>query len=89
MTEDPNYTWPPPMQGMSFRLPIKSVHTLDEDDKPVDDVTDTYKEYSGPKGDTPFPVHKVFPFDKKFKIVDIMGKSSVVSLLSEKEFKVS
>ena len=92
MTEDPEYKWPPEQpksEGMSFRLPIKSVFTLDEDDKPIEDVTDTYKEYSGPKGDMPFPAHKVFPFDKKLKVTDIMGKSNVIRLFSEEEVEVS
>jgi hypothetical protein len=91
MTEDPNYKWPPEQpksEGMNFRLPIKSVFTLDEDDKPIEDVTDIYKEYSGPKVD-PFPMHKVFPFDKKLKITDIMGKSNVIRLFSEEEVEVS
>ncbi len=92
MTEDPNYKWPPEQSratGMNFRLPIKSVFTLDEDDKPIEDVTDTYKEYSGPKGDTPFPMQKVFPFDKKLKVTDIMGKSDVIRLFSEEEVEIS
>tara|TARA_R110000803_G_scaffold68224_2_gene130028 strand:- start:1501 stop:1704 length:204 start_codon:yes stop_codon:yes gene_type:complete len=67
---------------MSFRPAIKYVLTLDEDDKPVEDVTEIYKECSGPRGDTPFPMHKVFPFDKKLKVTDILGMSNVVSLLS-------
>ncbi len=73
---------------MSFRLPVKSVYTLDEDDKPVEDVTEIYKEYSGPRGD-PFPVHKVFPFDKKLKVTDILNNSNVIKLLGEEEPKVS
>ncbi len=84
MTEDPDYKWPPEHSqstGMNFRLPVKSVYTLDEDDKPIEDVTEIYKEYSGPKGDTQFPVHKVFPFDKKLKVTDILNNSNVVSLL--------
>lgn len=88
MTDDPDYKWPPEQSKMAFRLPIKSVFTLDEDDKPVEDVTDTYKEYSGPKGE-PFPMHKVFTFDKKLKVTDIMGKSNIVRLFSEKEVEVS
>ena len=92
MTEDPNYKWPPERSSaseMNFRLPVKAVFTLDEDDKPIEDVTDTYKEYSGPKGDTPFPPHKVFPFDKKLKVTDILGNSRVVKLLGEEEVEVS
>lgn len=90
MTEDPNYKWPPEItKGMSFRLPVKSVHTLDEDDKPNEDVTEIYKEYSGPKGDTPFPAHKVFPFDKKLKVTDILNNSNVIKLLGEEKPKVS
>jgi hypothetical protein len=83
VTEDPYYNWPPikPVD-MSFKPTIKSVFTLDEDDKPVKDVTQIYKECSGPKGDTPFPIHKVFPFDKKLKVTDIFGMSNVISLLS-------
>lgn len=83
VTEDPHYKWPPiKPTGMSFRPAIKYVLTLDEDDKPVEDVTEIYKECSGPRGDTPFPMHKVFPFDKKLKVTDILGMSNVVSLLS-------
>ena len=92
MTEDPNYKWPPEQSraaGMSFRLPVKTVYTLDEDDKPIEDVTEIYKEYSGPKGDIQFPVHKVFPFDKKLKVTDILNNSNVISLLGEEETKVS
>ena len=92
MTEDPKYKWPPEntnAKGVRFRLPIKSVYTLDEDDKPVEDVTGLYKEYSGPKGDTPFPAHKVFPFDKKLKITDILNNSNVIRLFSEEKPEVS
>lgn len=90
MTENPEYKWPPDgAKEMKFRLPIKSVYTLDEDDKPIEDVTDIYKEYCGPKGDTPFPAHKVFPFDKKLKVTDILNNSNVVKLLGEEEAKVS
>lgn len=88
ITDDPNYTWPPEQSQVTFRLPVRSVFTLDEDDKPVQDVTDVYKEYSGPRGE-PFPMHKVFPFDKKLKVTDIMGKSNVISLFSEEEVEVS
>ena len=92
MTEDPDYKWPPEQPqatGMNFRLPVKTVYTLDEDDKPIEDVTDIYKEYSGPKGDMPFPAHKVFPFDKKLKVTDILNNSNVLKLLGEEESKVS
>lgn len=92
MTEDPEYQWPPDQTkacGMGFRLPIKSVYTLDEDDKPLEDVTEIYKEYSGPKGDTSFPAHKVFPFDKKLKVTDILNNSNVVSLLGKEKPKVT
>lgn len=89
MTEDLDYKWPPNTKEMSFRLPVKSVYTLDEDDKPYEDVTEIYKEYSGPKGDTPFPAHKVFPFDKKLKVTDILNNSNVVNLLGEEKPKVS
>ena len=92
MTEDPDYKWPPEStntKGMNFRIPIKTVNTLDEDDKPNEDVTEIYKEYSGPKGDTPFPAHKVFPFDKKLKVTDILNNSNVIKLLGEEEPKVS
>lgn len=90
MTEDPNYKWPPEStKGMNFRLPIKSVYTLDEDDKPIEDVTKIYKEYIGPKGDTQFPAHKVFPFDNKLKVTDILNNSNVIKLLGEEEAEVS
>lgn len=92
MTTDPKYTWPPENKdngGVEFRLPIKSVFTLDDDDKPDEDVTELYKDYSGPKGTTKFPMRKVFPFENKLKVTNIMGQSSIVALLSEKELKVA
>lgn len=92
VTDDPDYKWPPDgtnTKGVEFRMPIKSVFTLDEDDRPFEDVTDIYKACSGPKGNTQFPVHKVFPLDKKLKVTDILGNSNVVHLLSEEEVEVS
>jgi hypothetical protein len=92
MTEDPDYRWPPEQSqatGMRFRPPIRCVYTLDEDDKPIEDVTEIYREYSGPRGDTPFPAHKVFPFDKKLKVTDVLNNSNVVNLLGEEEPEVS
>lgn len=90
MTEDPGYKWPPDKAvGMSFRPTVKSVFTLDEDDKPVHDVTDIYKEYSGPRGDMTFPLHKVFQFDNKLKVTDILGSSNVIKFPSKEEIEVS
>ena len=91
MTEDPDYRWPPEQShatGMRYRPPIRRVYTLDEDDKPIEDVTEIYREYSGPRGDTPFPAHKVFPSVKRLKVTDVLNNSDVVNLLGEEEPEV-
>lgn len=51
-TYDLDFQWPPaPTAGVHFSIPITSAVLVDEDDKPVRDVTKKIKRYAGPRGD--------------------------------------
>jgi len=51
-TYDLDFEWPPPPpQQVQFSVPITRAVLVDEDDKPVRDVTQKIKRYAGPRGD--------------------------------------
>lgn len=51
ITKDLDYAWPPKAPEPSFKIPLKSVILVDEDDKPVYDITKKIKKYIGPHMD--------------------------------------
>ena len=48
LSRDPDHVFPPQKPKPSFRLPIKDVLLLDENDVPVLNVTEDFKRYEGP-----------------------------------------
>ena len=52
LTYDMNHPWPPPQEnGFMFNIPIVSAVLLDSDDKPVKDILNKIRRYSGPRKD--------------------------------------
>ena len=81
VTTNPDYVWPPVSKGMTCTLPVKEVHILDEDDKPIEDVTELYKTYAGPKSDfhgEDFPMGEIFGTPSKVKITNIINMNKVL-----------
>jgi hypothetical protein len=95
ITYDPEFTWPPENNtgGVSFNLPITSATLVDEDDKPVRDVTRKVKRYAGPKGDfhgSDVKLSDLLFYDEdvlaekypKIQITNALGLKKVVSTLT-------
>jgi hypothetical protein len=95
ITYDPEFTWPPKNNttGVSFNLPITSATLVDEDDKPVRDVTRKVKRYAGPKGDfhgSDVKLSDLLFYDEdvlaekypKIQITNALGVKKVVSTLT-------
>ena len=95
ITYDPEFTWPPENNttGVSFNLPITSATLVDEDDKPVRDVTRKVKRYAGPKGDfhgSDVKLSDLLFYDEdvlaekypKIQITNALGVKKVVSTLT-------
>tara|TARA_B110000305_G_scaffold32195_1_gene31205 strand:+ start:1375 stop:1992 length:618 start_codon:yes stop_codon:yes gene_type:complete len=52
LTNNPDYTWPPKKSSiMSFHIPLSSAQLLDASDKPVKDILEKIRRYSGPHSD--------------------------------------
>jgi len=52
ITYDMNHEWPPIKKpGITFNMPMSSVHLLDSHDKPVRDLLNKIKRYAGPRND--------------------------------------
>ena len=81
ITQFPEHDWPPVSQGMSCILPVKEVQLLDEDDKPIEDVTDIFKQHAGPKGDfhgEDFSLKEIFGEPSKIKITNIANMHKIM-----------
>lgn len=72
ITNKVNHAWPPADEiGMNFSMPIKSVFLVDEDLKPMRDITEKYKRYSGPKGNfhnEDIPLRDILFYDSNFLV---------------------
>ena len=96
ITYDPEFLWPPSRddyQTMAFTLPITSAVLVDEDDKPVRDVTRKVKRYGGPKGDflgSDVKIRDLLFYDDdalqtaypKIQITNALGTKKIVSTLT-------
>lgn len=77
ITNKLNPIWPPKKNGMSFTLPIKEAHLVDDNGKPYADVTDAIKKVAGPYGDffgEDVRVSDVFPEGVTVKVTNIMNQ---------------
>jgi hypothetical protein len=97
MTDDINYTFPPRKDvtgRMTFAMPIAHAFLLDQDDKPVRDVTTKIVRVAGPKYDfhnQRVAIRDVLFFDEdvlkldfpKIKVTNALGQSSISSTLSD------
>ena len=82
ITSKLNPEWPPKKAGMSFTLPIREAHLVDDNGKPYADVTDAVKRVAGPYGDffgEDVRVHDVFPKGVSVKITNIMNHHTTYS----------
>lgn len=94
ITYDPEFTWPPQKEdGVSFTLPITSAVLVDEDDKPMRDITRKVKRYAGPRGDfhgSEVKISDLLFYDEdvlsekypKIQITNALGMKKVVSTLT-------
>lgn len=94
ITYDPEFTWPPERDtSMAFSLPITSAILVDQDDKPVRDVTKKVKRYAGPRGDfhgSEVKIRDLLFYDEdtlkkmypKLQITNALGMKKVVSTLT-------
>lgn len=94
ITYDPDFAWPPEnTTDVAFNLPIISAILVDEDDKPMRDVTRKVKRYAGPKGDfhgSDVKLSDLLFYDEdvlaekypKIQITNALGVKKVVSTLS-------
>lgn len=94
ITYDPEFNWPPETPGgVAFSLPITSAVLVDEDDKPMRDVTMKIKRYAGPRGDfhgSDVKLCDLLFYDEdtlqekypKIQITNAIGMKKVVSTLT-------
>ena len=70
LTYNYDYTWPPKKScAMSFHIPLSSAQLLDSGDKPVKDILEKIRRYTGPHNDC---------YGEKIKISDIFYYDSGV-----------
>jgi hypothetical protein len=76
LTRNPNHTFPPVKNGVSFILPIKEAILLDANDVPVYNVTDHIKSYAGPNGDfhgETIRLRDVYVEYPKLRLTNVLG----------------
>ncbi len=70
LTSKTDYTWPPKkMKTMSFHIPLSSAQLLDTGDKPVKDILEKIRRYSGPYSDfygEKMKISDMFYYDESF-----------------------
>jgi len=77
LTRNPDHVFPPLKRSASFKVPVKEAFTLDENDAPIHNVTDTVKLYEGPNVD--FHGEDILLCDmnigvfSKLRLVNILG----------------
>jgi len=91
ITNDIKSEWPVTFNNtISFNIPLINVSLLDVNDKPVRNITNKVRRYSGPKGDfhgQNVPIRDMLYYDEetlkneypKIKLVNALGLSKVVS----------
>ena len=94
-TYNPDFEWPPNegSSAFSFSIPLTSVVLVDEDDKPVRDITSKVKRYAGPRGDfegSEVRIRDLLFYDEdtlnksypKIQITNALGMKKVISTLT-------
>lgn len=94
ITNNPRFKIPDDIPDtFKFVIPINDAHLLDVDDKPVRDITEKIKRYSGPLRDfhgEKVPIRELLYYDEeilekeypKIKMTNIVGMSKTVSTTS-------
>ena len=88
LTYDREYVWPPKHErSMRFHIPLMSAQLLNKDGRPVKDILDKIKRYTGPHGCEKIKIADMLYYDEdtlkesfpKIQMRNILGVKKVVS----------